>query len=249
MSFKERLTASDYLLGTFLKTPSSILVEVLATSGLDCICLDAEHAPFDRAAIDLCAGAARAANFPLLVRPPSAAPEYILNALDVGADGVLVPHIRSPAQAKAAALAASYGPGGRGYAGSSRAAGYGLLGIPEHRARSADRTIVIAQIEDREALDEVNAIADVPGIDALFVGRIDLTVSLDASSPDDPVVIDAVEQILTAARRARRPVGMFVPRDADVASWRAKGVSLFLQGSDHSLLRLGGRALRTACEG
>lgn len=245
--FKQRLAAGDTLLGTFLKTPSPILVEVLATAGLDCLCLDAEHAPFDRAAIDLCAMAARAADFPLLVRPASNAPEHILNALDVGADGVLVPHIRSAAEARVLAEAASYRPGGRGYAGSSRAAGYGLSSMADHRARSAERTTVIAQIEDREALDEIEAIAAEQGIDALFIGRIDLTVSLDAASPDDRVVLDAIEQILTACRAAGRPVGMFVPRDADVVGWRAKGVTLFLQGSDHSAVRAGTRAMRAAC--
>ena len=245
--FKQRLASGDALLGTFLKTPSPILVEVLATAGLDCLCLDAEHAPFDRAAIDLCTMAARAADFPLLVRPASNAPEQILNALDVGADGVLVPHIRSVAEARALAAAASYRPGGRGYAGSSRAAGYGLSSMADNRARSADRTTVIAQIEDREALDEIEAIAAESGIDALFIGRIDLTVSLDAASPYDPAVLDAIERILTACRAAGRPVGMFVPRDADVAGWRAKGVTLFLQGSDHAAMRAGARAMRAAC--
>lgn len=245
--FRQRLAAGETLLGTFLKTPSPILVEVLATSGLDCLCLDAEHAPFDRAAIDLCAMAARAAGFPLLVRPASGAPEQILNALDVGADGVLAPHIRSAADARAVAAAASYRPGGRGYAGSSRAAGYGLTAMAEHRNRSAERTTVIIQIEDREALDEIDAIAAEPGIDALFIGRIDLTVSLDAASPDDPVVIAAIDRLIAACRAAKRPVGMFVPRDADVAGWRERGVTLFLQGSDHTLLRAGARAMRSAC--
>jgi len=245
--FKQRLANGDTLLGTFLKTPSPILVEVLATAGLDCLCLDAEHAPFDRAAIDLCAMAARAADFPLLVRPASNAPEQILNALDVGADGVLVPHIRSAAEARALAAAASYRPGGRGYAGSSRAAGYGLTTMADHRARSEERTTVIAQIEDREALDQIEAIAVVPGIDALFIGRIDLTVSLNAANPDEPVVLDAIERIIGACRAAGRTVGMFVPRDADVADWRAQGVTLFLQGSDHTAIRAGARAMRADC--
>ena len=246
---KSRLAASDYLLGTFLKTPAPMLVEVLATCGLDLLCLDAEHAPFDRAAIDACVFAARACDLPVIVRTPTAAHEHILNALDCGADGMLLPHIRSAAEARAAVAAATYRPGGRGYAGSSRAAGYGLASMTDHRAASAARTTVIAQIEDVEALDELDAIAATPGLDALFVGRIDLTVALDAASPDAPEVVAAVDRVIAAGKAAGVPVGMFVPRNEDVAGWRAKGASLFLQGSDHSFIRTGAAALREAVEG
>ncbi|MGL4314874.1 MAG: HpcH/HpaI aldolase family protein [Sphingomonas sp.] len=243
---KNRIAAGEALFGTFLKTPSPILVEVLATSGIDLLCLDAEHAPFDRAAIDLCTMAARAHDLPLIVRTPTAAPEHILNALDCGADGVLLPHIRSAEEAALAAKAARYEPGGRGYAGSSRAARYGLSAMGDHRAASAARTVVIAQIEDLEALEAIGEIAAVPGIDMLFIGRIDLTVALDAPGPDAPIVIAAVDRILHVCAAAGRPVGMFVPRNEDVAHWQAKGARLFLQGSDHSFIRAGAAAARQA---
>ena len=244
MTFKQRLNAGEPLLGTFLKTPHPHVVEVLASGGLDCICIDAEHAPFDRSAIDLCVMAARAGGLPVIVRPASAAPHELLNALDCGADGVVVPHIRSASEAITLARTAHYGPGGRGYAGSTRAAGYGLASIGDHLAATAGRTVVIAQIEDAEALAEIDAIAAVAGIDALFVGRIDLTISLGCTSPDDPRVVAAVDRIVSACRRAGRSSGMFVSRPADVAGWRAKGASLFLLASDHNFLRSGARALR-----
>jgi 2-keto-3-deoxy-L-rhamnonate aldolase RhmA len=246
MGLKDRLAAGDPLWGSFLKTPSPILVEVMASAGLDLLCIDAEHAPFDRSAIDLCVMAARGAGLPIIVRTPTAASEHLLNALDCGADGVLLPHIRSLEEAGAAVAAAHYGRGGRGYAGSSRAAGYGLTPIPRHLAASAGRTIVIAQIEDVEAVEAVEAIAAVEGLDALFVGRIDLTIALGETDPDAPAVLAAVERVLAAGKAAEVPVGMFVPRDSDVAHWRAKGAKLFLQGSDHSFLRAGAKAARAA---
>lgn len=244
VGLKARISAGDALLGTFIKTPHPHVVEVLATTGLDCLCIDAEHAPFDRRDVDLCIMAARAGQMPMLVRTPSAAPEAILNALDCGADGIVVPHIRSATEAQALAKCARYGPGGRGYAGSSRAAGYGSSAMADHLAASAARTVVIAQIEDVEALDAIDAIAAVDGIDALFIGRIDLTIALGCDSPDDPRVIDAVERIVAACVAAARPVGMFVSRVADVPQWRAKGVRLFLLESDHVFLRNGAAALR-----
>ena len=250
MSLKSRIAAGDALLGTFLKTPHPHIVEVLASSGLDCLCIDAEHAPFDRCDIDLCIMAARAGGLPVLVRTPNSSAEQILNALDCGADGVLVPHVRSAAEARAVALSAQHVSGakgqGRGYAGSSRAAGYGTSSMPDHKAASAAKTVVIAQIEDAEALAEIDAIAAVDGIDALFVGRIDLTVSLGCESPDDPKVIAAVEQIVAACVAARRPVGMFVSRNSDVVMWRDQGTTLFLLGSDHGFIREGAKALRAA---
>ena len=246
VTLKPRIAAGEALLGTFLKTPHPHVVEVLASSGLDCICIDAEHAPFDRRDIDLCILAAQLGGLPVLVRTPNSSAEQILNALDCGADGVLVPHVRSAEEARAVAAAAHYASGGRGYAGSSRAAGYGTKSMPEHKAASAAKTVVIAQIEDAEALNEIDAIAAVVGIDALFIGRIDLTVSLGCESPDDPKVIAAVERVVAACVAAERPVGMFVSRTSDVAMWREKGATLFLLGSDHGFLREGAKALRVA---
>lgn len=246
MGLKQRLAGGEALWGTFLKTPSPLLVEVLATSGIDLLCIDAEHAPFDRGAIDLCVMTARAATLPVLVRTPTAAPEHILNALDCGADGVLLPHIRSAAEAQDAVAAAHYGRGGRGYAGSTRAAGYGASKIPDHLAGSAGRTLVIVQIEDVEAVESVAAIAAVPGLDGLFVGRIDLTIALGETDPDAPSVLASVERVLAAAAAVPIPAGMFVPRDSDVAGWRAKGARFFIQGSDHAFMRVGAKAARAA---
>ena len=76
---------------------------------------------------------------------------------------------------------------------------------------------------------------------------IDLTVALGASSPDAPEVVAAVDHVIEAGQKSGIAVGMFVPRNADVASWRAKGATLFLQGSDHSFLRAGAAALQSEC--
>jgi len=246
MTLKARLAAGEAVLGTFVKTPHPHVVEVLAMTGLDCLCLDAEHAPFDRAAIDACVMAARAGGCPVLVRVPSAAPEHILNALDCGATGVVVPHVRSVEQARAAVHAAQYGLDGRGYAGSSRAAGYTTRSMRDHLTRSAAETVVVAQIEDPDAVEAIDDIAGVDGLDALFVGRVDLTVAYGVADGDDPRVVAAVERICAAGRRHGRPTGMFLARPGDVPHWRARGASLFLLGSDHGFLLSGAAELRRA---
>jgi 2-keto-3-deoxy-L-rhamnonate aldolase RhmA len=238
-NFKQRLAEGDMLVGTFIKTPSPIIVEVLSMTALDCLCLDAEHAPFDRGTLDQCIFAARASGKDVLVRVPSASPEHILNALDCGATGVVVPHVRSAEEARAAVRASHYGAGGRGYAGSSRAAGYTGVSLAAHQAASAARTVVVLQIEDPEAVEAIDDIAKVPGVDALFIGRVDLTVSYGAHSLDDPRVISAVETVCTAGQAFGRPVGMFLARVEDAPAWRERGASLFLLGSDHNFLLAG----------
>jgi len=245
--FRQRLLDGSRLIGSFVKTPSPIVAEVLALSALDCLCIDAEHAPFDRLAIDGCVAMARAGAMPVLVRVPVASPEQILNALDCGATGVVAPHIRSADEARAFATACQYGAGGRGYAGSSRAAAYTTRAMADHLAASAAQTVAIAQIEDPEAVEDIDAIAAVEGIDALFVGRADLTVAYGASTQDDARVIAAVERVCAAGLRHNRRIGMFLARPGDVSLWANRGASLFLLGSDHGFLLDGAARLLAAC--
>ncbi len=249
MTFKETLRAGELIVGCFVKTPSAVIFETLSMTNLDCLCLDAEHAPFDRGTMDACVFAARAMGKAILVRVAANAPEHILSALDLGATGVVVPHVRSVAEAEAVARAAHFGPGGRGYAGTPRAAGYGSRTMATHLARSAAETVVVAQIEDIEAIDAVNEIAQVPGIDALFVGRADLTVAYGADSSDDPRVIAAVDSVCEAGRRHGRTIGMFLARPSDVPEWRGKGASLFLLGSDHGFMTAGAAEMLKAARG
>ena len=245
VSFRDQLRAGELLAGTWIKTPHPHVVEVLSFSSLDCLVLDAEHAPFDRAALDLCILAGRAGGKTVLVRPQSASHEQILNALDCGADGVILPHIRSAADAEDAVKACHYVSGGRGYAGSSRAAGYTTKGMAKHRTDANDVTI-IAQIEDIEGVDDIEAIAAVDGIDALFIGRADLTISYTAETPDDAIVVDAVDRIVVASKAAGRTTGMFLGRVGDVGMWREKGASLFILGSDHDFMLQGAAKLAEA---
>jgi 2-keto-3-deoxy-L-rhamnonate aldolase RhmA len=242
VSFRDRLRAGDVLSGTWIKTPHPHVVEVLALSPLDVLVLDAEHAPFDRRDLDSGIMAARAGGKPILVRPASSSHEVILNALDCGADGVIVPHVRSADEAREIVRACHYVPGGRGFAGSSRAAGYTTLGMAKHRTAAKD-IIVIAQIEDVEAVEAIDEIATVEGIDALFIGRADLTISYAADTSDDAVVVAAVERICAAGKAAGRTVGMFLGRLADVPQWRAHGASLFILQSDHDFMLKGATAL------
>ncbi|MDE2296026.1 MAG: aldolase [Gammaproteobacteria bacterium] len=248
-TFRRRLAARERIVGTFQKTPHATVTELLGMAGLDCVCIDAEHAPFDRAAIDVCVLSARGADLPSLVRVPSPEASHILNALDLGATGVLVPHVASADAAREIVRASRYGKNGRGYSGSTRAAGYSTRTMPQVVATANESVAVILQIEDEPAVERIEEIAAVDGVDALFVGRMDLTVSIGASSPDDPRVLDAVRRICTAAQRHGRCVGMFTPTTAEALRWRADGVSFFLLGSDQQWVLNGARDLANSFNG
>ena len=240
-AFRERLRRGEPMAGTFVKTPHASIIEVLCRTSLDVVCLDAEHAPFDRATLDQALLAARAEDLPAVVRIQSYDPTLILNALDLGADGVVLPHVTTAADANRIARAARYGPGGRGYSGSTRAAGYTTCAMAEVLAEAEAHVVVIAQIEDAAALDEIDAISAVEGIDCLFIGRSDLTVSLGATSPSDPRVLSAVEKICESARRHSRKLGMFLSDAEEIPRWQSLGVSLFLIGSDQQWMLQGAR--------
>jgi len=245
-SFRQRLLNHDLLVGTWVKTPSPIVCEVLGKTDLDALCLDAEHAPFGRTDLDACIAAIRATNVTPLVRVPSADPHDILNALDCGATGIVVPHVRTVADAEAIIQRSLYGPGGRGFAGSSRAAGFAGKAIADQLKESTEQTTIIAQIEDVEALNAIDEIAAVERLDCLFIGRIDLTVALGKTDSSDPVVVEAVDKVCAAGRNAGKAVGMFVSDVEEARHWTEKGASLFLLASDQAFLMAGARDLVSA---
>ncbi|MEP9375210.1 aldolase/citrate lyase family protein [Aquabacter sp. CN5-332] len=233
--FRSRLLAGEHLIGTFIKTPTTHATEIIGALGFDFVVIDEEHAPFDRLATDATLLAARAAGTAALVRVSSAA--GILSVLDCGATGVLVPHVATAAYAREVAAACRYKGGRRGYSGSPRHAGYGAAGMWKTVEAADAATTVIAQIEDPEALDEIDVIAAVEGIDALFIGRGDLSVAFGAKSSDAPEVRGAVERIGRAARAAQKPICMFVG-GREEASWlRDEGATAFVVSSDQGFIR------------
>nr|WP_284676603.1 aldolase/citrate lyase family protein [Vibrio sinus] len=235
MSFSAKLHQSP-LLGTFVKTPHPHVIEVLSHCSLDFLILDAEHAPFDRTSLDLCIMVAKLSDLPTLVRIPDNAPSTILNALDCGATGILVPHVCSAEQAKLIVKKSHFGAGGRGYAGSTRAASYISTPMNEHLKNSSQHTTVVVQIEDIEGVDEVENIAAVDGIDALFIGQVDLAVAYGEASVNSESVRNASMKIIEVARRHNKPVGMFVSDANQVTFWKNLGVSFFGLASEHKMM-------------
>ncbi len=247
-TLRQRLRAGDALAGTFMKLPSHLVVETLAGSALDFVVLDAEHAAMDRSAIDACCAVGRALDFPILIRVGEATPKEILWALDAGAVGVVLPHIVDADTAQAVARAAHFGAGGRGYAGSTRWAGLTTRPMAEVLAQDA-QTIVLAQIEDPEALPNADAIAAVPGVDGLFIGPADLTVGFGQDAIGSPELDAAFETVRAACAAHGKGFATFTTGPEDTRRRAAQGVRMFVIASELGWMRAGANADAAAVHG
>jgi len=247
--FKAAVARRETLTGTFMKTPSVDVLEVLILAGLDFVCLDAEHAPFDRAALNACAAVARAAGFPFVVRVPTGSPSEIGMALDAGASGIVVPHVTDAETATRVAKAARFGHGGRGYAGSTRWAGFGTSSMAELLQRSQQETLVIAQIEDPEGVEACEEIAAVDGIDALFLGPADLSVAYGKTDQNSPELHAAMARVGAAAQAQSKGYMTFTPNAAKSKELMQYGFHVFFVASEHAWMLQGARAVMAEMKG
>jgi 4-hydroxy-2-oxoheptanedioate aldolase len=227
-SLAARLAARTAVAGLFVKPPAPAQVEAARHAGLDFVVLDGEHGAASGVELEHHLRAADAVGLPALVRVPAPdRPEAVQHALDGGAAGVVVPHVRDAAAARAAVAAARYPPlGARGIATTTRAGGHGAVGVGAHLARSAAETVVVVQIEDAEAVGRAAEILAVEGVGAVLIGVADLALSLGA--PGEPAaapVVAAVDAILAAAAAADVPVMVVASDAADAARWRARGAT------------------------
>ncbi|MFN7978560.1 MAG: aldolase/citrate lyase family protein [Vicinamibacterales bacterium] len=241
-TFRHRLHARELLVGTFLKTPTTHATEILGDLGFDFVVIDEEHAPFDRAQTDVLLLAARASHIAGVVRVPSADPAGLLSVLDCGADAVLVPHVVSADMARRVVSACRYRGGSRGFSASARAGRYGGLGMWEHVDRADASVAVIAMIEDPAAVEHIDEIVAVEGLDAVFIGRGDLSVSYGAPGKDAPVILDAVARIMAAAARAGKPVCLMTDSLPEAKTFAEAGASAFIVASDQAFMRKAARA-------
>jgi 2-keto-3-deoxy-L-rhamnonate aldolase RhmA len=235
--FRRRFLAGDTLVGTFIKTPTGHAAEILGGVGMDFVVIDREHGPFDRGATDLALMGARASNIAGIVRVADAAPANLLAALDDGAFGVLVPHILSAQRARDMVAACRYRGGTRGFSNTNRGGAYGATGIWDHVAAQDETIATIAMIEDPEALEVIDEIMSVEGLDGIFIGRGDLTVALGAEGMDSPRVMAATRSIAAAARRAGKAVCMMAANADEAAQFKTFGASAFVVSSDQGLMR------------
>jgi 4-hydroxy-2-oxoheptanedioate aldolase len=207
---KEKLRAGDAVFGVSVMIPSPQIVEMIAAAGFDWVLLDCEHGTLTLESVELMAMAAEASGITAIARPVSRSAEHILQVLDRGVMGVQVPHVNTAADAREVLAAVKYHPAGRrGLAAGTRAAVYDSHGSLADHVRSAnEQTLIAIQLEDEEAIRNIDELLEVDDIDVFFIGPSDLSQSMGhPGNPKAPVVADAIESSFRKMVAAGRTPG------------------------------------------
>lgn len=224
--------------GSIIQVPDPLVVEAYAQAGFDFVILDQEHGAISARRLGDLVRAAEAGGVIPVVRVAENRPSLIGFALDQGARGIVVPGIRSPDEARAAAEAARYPPEGRrGYCSAVR--GAGILPDPAAAARANQEVCVLVLVETLEAVEAAGEIARLPGVDVLFVGLGDLSAAVGAAGQlGHPEVARAVARVTECARAAGKALAVHV-RDVEAAvSYLEQGFRLISYGIDVQILAL-----------
>ena len=233
--FRSRLRAGETLIGTMVTLAAPAVVEVLAEIGFDWLFLDAEHGPLETPELQ---GLLQAAGdrISCLVRVPAAEETPIKKALDLGAAGVIVPQVNTPEQAERVVRFCRYPPEGARGVGIARAHGYGLRFQPYVASANAQTTLVV-QAEHIEAVENIEQIVSVPGVDAVLVGPYDLSASLGRMGEiEHPSVVEAIAQVTRTCRAAGVPLGIFGVTASAVQPYIESGYTLLVAGVDTLML-------------
>jgi 2-keto-3-deoxy-L-rhamnonate aldolase RhmA len=212
---KPRLAAGESIGAHWFSMGAPTLVETGLATGPDAVVIDMQHGLWDRAGLEVAVGMCPPA-VPCLVRTADDSDTALANALDAGAEGVIVPMVQSAAQAARAAAGAHYPPRGRRSAGGVRP--FRTFGA--YRAGTDTAITVGVMIETAEAVAEAAAIAAVPLVDFVFIGSGDLGISLGG---DAAALEAAVAQVLAACNSAGKPCGIFTPSAAEARRRVAEG--------------------------
>lgn len=210
MSLKSRLSRSEITIGSWVTLGHPSIAEIMAAAGFDWLVLDMEHSVLELGEVQAIIQVLDAKQCPAIVRLTSNHPDQIKRVMDAGATGVMVPMIKSDADAKAAVDGVYYPPRGQRGVGLARAQGYGNS-FQAYRQWLEENAVIVAMIEHVDAVRNIDDILAVPGIDAYIIGPYDLSGSMgrpgDLNHPD---VQTAIAQVLEAGRRAGKPGGIHV---------------------------------------
>ncbi|SDY34733.1 HpcH/HpaI aldolase/citrate lyase family protein [Nitrosomonas sp. Nm33] len=210
MQLKAKLARSELTIGSWITLGHPAIAEIMASAGFDWLVLDMEHSVLELSEVQTIIQVLDGQRCPAIVRLTSNHPDQIKRVMDAGAAGIMVPMIKSAADAQAAVESVYYPPEGKRGVGLARAQGYGAR-FHEYRQWLKNNAVIIVMIEHVDAVYNIDSILSVPGIDAYIIGPYDLSGSMGRPGElDHPQVQDAIKQILDAGHRLRKPGGIHV---------------------------------------
>ena len=233
--FKEKMSQGKPLIGTLVSMGLPIVSEMISRCGFDWLWLDMEHSPLSleqvqsllQAKTDGCKG---------FVRIPANDEIWIKRVLDIGADGIIVPQVKTADEARRAVAAAKYPPAGIRSVGLARAHGFGM-DFATYVERANDDTLVLLQVEHVEGVANIEAILQVPGVDAIIIGPYDLSGSFaKLGQIQDPQVQAAMQTIHDACKKSKMPIGIFALQPEQGRAYLKQGYQLVALGIDSHFL-------------
>jgi 4-hydroxy-2-oxoheptanedioate aldolase len=236
-AFKHAIAAGKLQIGLWCSLCSNIAADIVRDSGFDWLLLDSEHSPND--ILDLLAQiqAVEGGTATAIVRPAWNDTVLIKRCLDIGAQALLVPYVQNPDEARAAVAAVRYpNRGVRGVAAASRASRYGR--VTDYLKRAESEICLLVQVETRSAMEKLEDIATVEGVDGVFIGPSDLSASLGhIGNPAHPEVQKALEDAVRRLKAVGKPAGILTGNEDEVRRYIGWGYTFVAVGSDIGLLR------------
>ncbi|HWR22541.1 MAG TPA: aldolase/citrate lyase family protein [Feifaniaceae bacterium] len=232
--FRSALMQKKPLIGSWIQTGSPAAAEILAGAGFDWIAVDCEHSSIGIEEFTQAARGLHGRDVTALARVRENDTLAIRQALDMGAEGVIVPMVNSAEEAKKAVAAAKYPPLGRRGFGYCRANNWGM-DFDAYAARANEDVSVIVMIESREAVEQIDAILEVEGVDGVFVGPYDMSGSYGCvGKTDDPVIAKACQIVAEACERHRKAAGRHIvqPSREAVSQALEQGFTFIALGAD-----------------
>lgn len=207
---KAKLQAGEPILGIFVGFPSPTIVELCGIAGFDFVVIDAEHGPMNPQSCEDMVRAADATGITPIIRVAQNVPQVILRYLDIGALGIHMPIVNTRAEAERLVQAVKYPPQGRRGLASVRAASYGLVEpLADYVVEANKQTLVVSHVENVEAVNNLDELTTVEGIDVFFIGPTDLSQSLGyPGKTQDPAVRAVIAQARQRIQAAGRIAGL-----------------------------------------
>lgn len=233
---KHALRDDRVVFGLFCSTPNPLVVEMIGCAGFDFVIIDTEHALVNPETLENMMRAADVVGLTALVRVPDTSSGAILRALDAGADGVVIPRVRSRDDAQRAVTASRYFPDGERGLNAGRTAGFGKIDLHTYIQTANREVLVVLMIEDRQGVEALPEILSVPGIDLILEGAADLSQSLGLPwQTRHPQVRNALQRIQATSRQHQIPFCAIPRVPEDFESWWQHGVRVFVLGDERGI--------------
>ena len=230
-TLKQRIRKGEPTIGSLVTMPSPDVADILSRVGFDFLWIENEHAPMDTLEAQTLIQAV-GGRCPCLVRIPDKAEVWVKKALDVGCAGIVVPQVRSAEEARQVVEWSLFPPEGRRSVGVARAHGYGMT-FQEYVETANEDLVIVLQAEHVEAVEQIDEIVRVEGVDAVLIGPFDLSGSLGVlGQVDHPAVLEAIETIRAAGEAAGMPMGIFAPDAVMARRYLDQGFTLIALAMD-----------------